>query len=482
MSGKLSSIARFIICAFSIGVFLFFGIASSISADDQQVTIHRSSFSNAIKQVGTIVKRGISKLPSAAQAAAARANTKGKGLINNISGEPPTLEAIASAAVENIFWRPDVVSSIAAGSASPPQCNEFLLGMTDGDSGGLRICELAQGIGYSFGTLLDAETTLCYMKALPTQKNIRDGAVSIVSGRKKIPDSDFSLLFAPGQALRTIKIHVPTIEQVNPAPQNIFVKVRSTAQNTRSRRLYEAEIYSCLENEQTVLNTTTIIVDTTALLTIRTGAIKTPVSNGSMTTLVKGYLRPTGSGLAWDLSRKRTIEINALQNESENFKSAISISPDNLLSIKRRNFYAASVNQEFSTSQFSGDSALSFLFLSGALNAAFVSEGTTTPYSGATEYRDSYYASAPGSALLEKVTRFDLASDPFFQSDPEISSSSTASCDAKSDVVLELNGSNATLLSALTPCAQNVLKNMDFCSRSELVSDAVANFTNACSM
>jgi hypothetical protein len=102
---------------------------------------------------------GLAKLPGVA-AAVAR-NEASSGLAAAVSGTPPALVDIPAASVKDVFWRSGVVDRIGTGVPAPSDCNEFIWGSADGQSGGIDACHMAESLGRSLASLLEGETALC---------------------------------------------------------------------------------------------------------------------------------------------------------------------------------------------------------------------------------------------------------------------------------------------------------------------------------
>lgn len=453
-----------------------------------------SSIGTALKKVASAIgKGGLSKLPAAAAALSTHKlrgtlsgdTAGGKGLSSqNVSGNPPYLTSIAqSTEVENIFWRPNVVASIAAGVADQTQCSEFFSGSTDGVSSGLQVCELAEGIGFSFQSVVDAETNLCYLKLFPTKKNLRSGGIAITRGRKNLLNNDFTQIFSASDTNRTIKIHTPQIDELGISAQNIFVKIPSTSANKKTDNLYQTQIYFCLDGATEMSGFNKIAVNNNGRLSIVTSNFSDPVNGIGTTNSIQGYLDASNGTLKWDTSKQRTASIASVQSLVDKFKSTIKITADNLISIKRRNLYLSVINQQFSISRFTGADAFTTSFLEGAYKGETIDNEQATVFSGATEYRDTFYAAAPSESLASRVNSSDLTSDSFYASDPEINTDiSRYSCTSGADIDLDILPTSQELVAALKPCINNRLSRMDFCARSPLVTQALQNFSNACQM
>jgi hypothetical protein len=461
--------------------------AQPATADDATRAESLTSVGTALKKVSSALrKKGLAKLPSAAAALStnrSRSTVGGKGASpQSVSGTPPLLTAIShSTEIENIFWRPNVVASIAAGVADQTQCGEFFSGSTDGVSSGLQVCELAEGIGFSFQSIVDAQINLCYLKLFPTKKNLQSGGIAITRGRNKVPNKDFTQIFSAGDTSRTVRIHTPQIDELGISAQNIFVKIPATSANKNRKNIYQAEIYFCPDGALDVSGFNKITVTEAGKLSIVTSNFSDPANGIGNTNSIQGFLDASNGILKWDTSKQRTASIDTVQSSADTFKSSIKISADNLISIKRRNFFQSVINQQFSISRFTGANAFVTAFPEGAYKGESIDNAQTTLFSGATEYRDTFYAAAPGASLASRVNSYDLAGDSFYASGPEINTNrSRYSCTARGDIEIDILPDSQELVTALKPCIENRLSGMDFCARSTLVTQALQNYSNAC--
>lgn len=150
-------------------------------------------------------KVNLSKLPSTAglvKSAKLTSSIK----TQTVSGTPPTLSEIVTNGPSTIFWAPGVVSSIASGSPTPEQCNQFFSGSNDGSSGGFLACYMTQTAGYALAEVVRSGTTMCYMKNMPTEEVFKGGGFTVTEG--SLPGGNVTNLFKTpsGSNPRIVKI------------------------------------------------------------------------------------------------------------------------------------------------------------------------------------------------------------------------------------------------------------------------------------
>jgi hypothetical protein len=127
--------------------------------------------------------------------------------------------------------------------------------------------------------------------------------------------------------------------------------------------------------------------------------------------------------------------------------------------------------------QIQGKNAVDLRFLSGAFKSQF---NGGLPVVGATEYRDSYYASAPQSPLVLQAQSFDFSVDPIF-ADPTdlVVDLSKYRCTLEPDIEIEFDRSKVAN-DFFEECESRGLKRMDFCSGSDLVEAARQRQSSVC--
>lgn len=462
------------------------------SAQSRDKVDPKASVGRALSKVAKALRsKGISKVPSTSNLVDSGTSSSALARLirayvqpqtdlyqSVVSGTPPKLVDIPSISVKDLFWLSGVVDAIASGSASQSQCRQFFSSTTDGDSGGLGACQMAEGVGHSFEALLNAETSLCFMKNMPTKANLRAGGITLVKG--KFPDNDVTQIFAPGDKGRLVKVNTPQFQGRGRA-EEIYIKVPSSSQNRAKKRLYMVQIYFCPSGQETPRGYNTITVSDGGLLSITLANGSDPFGGGANVLTARGYLTYSSGAPTWDNKRERSSSLE-VDREENNFKASFSISEDDLLTQKFRNSFGERLSKVYSISRFSGTSTSDVSFLEGAYTGLDQFGAASHEYSGATEFRASYYAAAPANSLVDDVAAIDIPTDSFFGSEAEVEvDTSSLSCTAKSDIELTMNGDNDTLEAALQPCFKREFERIEFCRNDSTIQQALRNFRSVCS-
>ena len=449
------------------------------------VPTKRVSTSKALSQVSSILKsKGISKLPSTSTLVSSSSTSKSSAqiledfVIDAVSGTPPTLLGISLNSIKDLFWLPGIVDAIGAGNPSRAQCLEFLSSDIDGHSGGLGACQMAEAVGHSFQTLLDAETSLCYMKNLPTKINLNAGGVKLNKGT--FPDGDIRKLFSPGESRRIIKVNVPPINELGPT-ESIFIRVSSQTSLSKHKLFYQAQLYFCPEGQDAPRGVNFIDVSDKGEMTLIASNRSDPFGGGAHSISVRGFLTPLSSSTDWDPTKTRNSTVEAIQDDgARTLKSDFSITADQLIFIKQRATFSDSIAKNYAVTHFSGSNISNISFLEGAYKGEDTINSVSREFNGAAEFRDIFYASAPGNYLVPQLTSVDLT-DSFYTQDPTISlDTSPYSCKAKPNIEITLVRGNTTLNSSLGPCFHREFQNTEFCRTDDNVQRARRNFRDAC--
>ena len=445
----------------------------------------RLSTSKALSKVSSILKsKGITKLPSTSTlVSSSSSSTSTATLLEElslaaVSGTPPTLLGISLNSIKDLFWLPGIVDAIGDGNPNRAQCLEFLSSDIDGHSGGLGACQMAEAVGHSFQSLLDAETSLCYMKNLPTKTNLKAGGVKLVKG--EFPDSDIRKLFSPGESKRTIKVNVPPINELGPT-ESIFVRVSSQASLTKHKQFYQAQLYFCPEGKDEPRGFNIIEVSEKGEMTLTASNRADPFGGGASSILVRGFITPLSSSTDWDPSRTRTSTIAVIQDDgARTLKADFSVTADQLIFIKQRATFSDSIAKNYAVTHFSGNNVNNVSFLEGAYKGEDTINSVSRTFDGAAEFRNIFYASAPANYLVPQLAAVDL-SESFFTESPTIVADTTVfSCKAKANVEIILTRGNDTLNNSLGPCFHREFQNVEFCRTDDSVQRARRNFRDAC--
>jgi hypothetical protein len=390
------------------------------------------------------------------------------------------LIAVPNTPVKNLFWLPGVVDAIAGGSASELQCRQFFSSTIDADSGGLGACQLAEGLGQSFATLLSIETPLCFLRNLPTAQNLSSGGLQLVQG--KFPSGGITKLFAPGETkARTVQINTSPIGGRG-GTEKIFVRIASQPQNTKKKLLYSADLYFCPPGIPLPRGYNNVRINDAGKLKLTIANLSDPFRGGENSLNVEGFLTFQNKGVVWDPSRNRTVLVQ--ENRSTgNFKASFVITAGNLILQKVRNSFEGRTSKSYSISRFSGSDFSTVALREGVFTGFDLTLSNFRNLEGTAEFRDSYYAASPSNSLFTRVDNFDISGDEFFDDIAMPGVDITAySCNTTPDIEVTLVQENATIQQNLGICNRTEFDNITFCRNDPTVQAAFANYTTACPM
>lgn len=439
-------------------------------AVDKKASAAAKKACNSLLKQGALIS--LSQLPSIADIAKSRA---GHGAsLAAISGTPPALSEIPGLDVASLFWRDGVISSITDGVADQTQCGEFWSGTSDGASGGLNACFMTQAVGYSFAALLQQGNSLCYMKNAPTADNLAAGGLSLESGT--FPDGDVTHLFNPPESgdSRVVKVNI-TAGEAGGVPLTMFVRVSSASANAAAGNQYRYERWECSDGEDYAHH----YERATVKLSGEYENYDAGADGGFFAheSTLSGWLVSSGAKLEFDTVKERSIKYI----EDSGFGTQLTITPDNLILNKSYDSFGEIPRLSYAVSSFSGSDIAGLRFLGGAVKSSMQGDSGELDYRGAVEFRDSYYAAAPGSALAGKLSAVNLATDAFLndQTPPEYDLSEY-DCAAPADIEVSLDMSNETLAASVAGCEQEQLGDMQFCFADSAVQDALMNYPYTC--
>jgi hypothetical protein len=322
------------------------------------------------------------------------------------------------------------------------------------------------------------------MKHIPTPENVAAGGVSITSG--EAPEGNIRRLFSvpAGTAPRVVQVDVTGDPGGhNERDQTVFLRVAGDAENAAAGNLYQVDLWFCRGGPS-------MPADGFERLTIDTaghfGAVsaQTEDDGSAHVATVDGYLTFADGTVAYDTSRARGAGVESASPMYGAFKSAVEIRPDNTIATRTYDSGSYGARKMYVISAFSGAGADSARFLAGAFKERHSVDGVSFDdgVAGATEFRTSYYAAAPGSALLSQLDAVDLDGDTFFASPaaPSVDTSGFA-CDTAADVALRLDFTNPTVRDAVAPCEDRRFESMRFCHEDPSVQQADQTYWAACS-
>ena len=426
-------------------------------------------------------KGGLRVLPASGEAIRSRRKKNRMAITANgrvVSGEPPRLVELSSDPA-NTFWESGLVDAIANDSASQDQCNSFWSGNNDGDSAGFGACQMAEGLGRALEIAADGGTSLCYMKNFPSEANLQAGGLTVVSGT--LPDNDITKIFSPGESIKLVQVDIsnsPSFgdEEEGEQDHSIFIRVSPNSESF----FYKAELWFCDgEGESAQVSGTDVIeIAKSGKITSRNENMGS--GGESFYSEFEGYLRPAKGGvLQYDKDRPRTAKAGAVFGESS-FKVDLEIRGRQVNVKTRSGGDGGDSFLNTSVMRFSGNSPEEIRFREGAFRSIFNGNDS---FDGVAEWRDTFYAAAPGSSLSTKIqSAEEMNNDSFFQTGPDVSLDFSAySCGVTPDIHVSLDFSNQTLLSSVTQCQPLIFSNLDFCFGNQAVNAAQENFGNACS-
>lgn len=430
-----------------------------------------------------IAKKGLVAAPPVDQSLKAQKKKKKKRSVRissdlnsaAVSGQPPLLVEMPQIGPKNIFWRDGVIDALASQSPEPSQCSEFFFGENDGDSGGMGACHMAETVGRSFQSILESQSSSCYMKNFPTEANVAAGAVAVRSG--ELPEGGITKLFAPpaGDSARLVKVNV-TGEQEG--AQTVFIRVASQGQNSAAGNMYEAKLWFCSGSDQNPNGSDSMVISKNGQMIVSNVSEDLFSEDARIhSSEVKGVLTMQGNRVVFDASKARTAQLASVEQNGRYFVTNLSITAANKIFLKARENREDGLSRRYVISRFSGNGADSLRFLEGA----FAEDNDHFSFLGATEYRGSYYASAPDSALIEEADAFDFDTDEFFSEAPPSGEFSVdESCSATADIEIDMDMSHPVLQASVSEC-RPALENMHFCFDDQEVRAAEQGFFSACS-
>jgi hypothetical protein len=399
-----------------------------------------------------------------------------------VMGTPPTLSSFDrnNGTARATFWRPGVVGSVAFGNPTPQQCSEFFNSPVDGESGGLGACFMAEGVGRTFETAIDAGSSVCQMQDFSSSLKINDRSLVFTKGKSLVPGGDLRKIFNTGEKERLVKIRV--LNEPNESggvenPIDIFIRIFSNSSNERRNLLYRAELYFCGDNQPTPAGFNSIQVLNNGRLKILN---KDNREGGAAVVSLNGQTVTAGAALKWNLDTPRSGEVRFRGNApggTVDEKMGFSVSRDQIISRRFRRGTQGRLTREYTVASIVGSNAVDLRFLAGGFKNEI---GTERSFTGSTEYRDPIYASAPSSELRARADSFDFNADPLFgELDPVSVDLSRYSCSAKPAISIVFDQSKLTK-GKFGRCDARRLRRMNFCSGDPVVDQALNRQRTVC--
>jgi len=408
------------------------------------------------------------------------ARLKGRSTLKSVigqavSGTAPVIPSVPTLDSSLLFWRAGVISAINSGSPSEEQCSEFWGGSQDGQSSGQTACYMLQNVGQSFGNIIQAGTSICYMKSVPSTEVANSGAVSIVAG--SVPGGNIARLFdAPsGSRSRTVKLNTPGDSEESSG--GMFIRIASRNELDSGSNIYKYDLWDCSGGEIQSREGGVVRLNGD-FISSSSGANE----DGSFENVVQGFVISTGGDITFDTSRDRTAKsLYRSQLDGRLSNSSIAITSENELISKQRSEAPGETQRSYAISSFSGSSVSELRFLSGATSMEFERSSGNQAFMGSSEYRDTFYASAPESSYARRVREFNFTRDRYFTeslSNPEVNTSSL-SCSPTVDVEVTINMSHPTMTIVRNNCEGVRLDGFNMCS-GDAIFQAQQNYSLSC--
>ncbi len=470
--------------AFALLLTTSIAVESVVLAESYKSSPAKAAASAKKKLKQSIKKYGLAKLPSASKLVAKKKKKTAKALAYNFaaasSATPPTLLSISQSPIKDIFWAPNIVDEIVGGSPSQASCSQFYAGTQTGDSGGIGACHMAESVGFSFASILESQSSLCYMKNFPTQGNLNSGGVSVVSG--ELPSGGITKLFAPptGSSARTVKVNVTGAPggggegEGGGGPETIYIKVYSQTENQASSNMYKADLWFCASGTATGYDRLTI-KNSGQFLSENAGSD----GGGNHALQVGGFLTSNGNNLIWDTSKTRSSVLKS-EHDGGYFLSDITILPSNIIKIKNKDDFGGGSRKGYVQTSFSGSDIEGLRFLRGAFIENF-GGGPDSGFAGATKYGDGYYQHDSASPFEDDVLSIDFDADSFYsQSAPDAPDVSGLDCSPTVEVEINMDMNNSSVMASVQECDIRDLQHMHFCHDDPEVAQADQNFASVC--
>ncbi len=369
-----------------------------------------------------------------------------------VSGTPPTIASLTDANADTYFWNGMVAAINTAQVATASQKAQYWGGV-DAGVGGQGACYMSQMVGESFGHMLQAGTSMCYMKNMPTAT----GGVTISSGTG-------STLFAQGAAAKVVKVTASMQGQT----MIVFIKVLGSDDVTSD--VYKVRLWFC-DNGAAAASTGNeefIINKASSSFTATTDHND---NGGQGQSTVSAALSVGADGtISFDPTKDRTASM-VYKGAWGKFKGSVTITSANKILAKmfNENTWGGNTwkNHNYAVASFSGSSVKTLKFLAGGYKGRSYNEGDRDrTYVGGTEFRDTYYVAATTSALATEAGLMNFATDSFYTSNAvsAFAAGATDSCSAPSDVQVTMDFANASVAAISEKCEGERFDNYSYCN------------------
>jgi hypothetical protein len=331
---------------------------------------------------------------------------------------------------------------------------------------------MAQGVAEVFAKMISSQTLICIADKLPTQANLNSGGISLLDG--SLPSNNITKLFETpsGKKPRVVKIQ-------GPGGQDIFIRVSGSETNLAKSNQYAFDAFICQNNSVIGYNSAVVTLGGTFKSTVQHPfGFDQSIAGKMIFQITSPLKRGAGGSLEFDPSAERTAEFTGVDG-STSLASKITISGANVMKSRFRRQTAEESQKTYAESKFQGTDSLNLQFLEGAAKGEFGHNlAGSRSFSGATEYRDSFYASAPSNSFMTSVSALDFNSDEFFTQTLSATELPTFNCSTDPDVTLAFNFAAPTMLAIAQQCATTI-QSPNFCMTPTIVG-ALARYPIAC--
>jgi len=386
-----------------------------------------------------------------------------------VSGTAPVIPSVPSLDVTQLFWRTGVISAINSGSPSPEQCSEFWGSNVDGQSSGQTACYMLQDVGQSIGNIIQSGNSLCYMKQVPTVSS----AARIVSG--SVPGGIARIFDAPsGSSPRIIRTSFSGEE--GDSGTTMYIRISPSSELTAAGNLYRYDLWDCAGDRITSREAGVVKLNGDFIATSSGDS-----EDGAFENIVQGYVTISGRDVTFDTSRDRTVRQIFSSPGGRLSRSAITVTSANEIISKQRAVSSDENQKSYSVSSFSGASVAELRFLSGATKMSFIRPGGEDNFVGSSEFRDTFYASAPTSSYATAVNGFNFEEDSFYSGETPTPAVNTrgVSCSPRVDVTISMSMSSPAMTQIREECEGVRLDGFNMC-QSDAVSQAFDNYNSVC--
>lgn len=380
----------------------------------------------------------------------------------HVSGTPPLLTEITDSTVNKYFWN-GLITTINNTSASniTEEMRSQFYGSTVGGPGGHGTCFQAQSVGESFDRMLEAGTSLCYMRNVPKASS----GVTVSSGVA-------SDIFKSSATNKTIKVTITGMDQ----GEDVFIKVHGTESSGNS---YNVDLWFCNGSTITDYESVRVNKDTGVFTASHAGRETWEGSTFQFQSEVAAGLKVAADGtVTFDPAVDRTAtayfgKVGGSGTDSGTYKGYVAINSKDWIYAKRYSKYSftdhtnslqSSIDKNYSISAFSGDSLKKLRFLQAAFKGAGQWGGDSHTYSGASEFQEPYYVAIASSDLKTEVDVHNFSTDTFFTNlTPAEFSSSSYSCSATADLTVTIDMRDSELQRISQTCEQDRFREYNMC-------------------